>query len=79
MQRWLQKYYRMVTEKRHIAKAITWRLIATSITFLLLFIFTENATMASKITIFSIVIKTTLYYCHERLWYKTKWGIKNGY
>ena len=69
----------MVSKKRHIAKAVTWRVLATSVTFSLLFIFTENVTIASKITIFSMVIKTILYYCHERLWYKTKWGVKNGH
>ena len=69
----------MVSKKRHIAKALTWRLMATSVTFLLLFLFTENFIIASKVTFFSMFIKTMLYYCHERLWYKTKWGVKDGY
>ena len=53
--------------------------MATSVTFLLLFLFTENVIIASKVTFFSMFVKTMLYYCHERLWYKTKWGVKDGY
>ncbi|PTM02810.1 MAG: hypothetical protein DA407_14790 [Bacteroidetes bacterium] len=60
------------SHKRHIAKAITWRLIGTIDTIILSWIISGNPVFGLKIGALEVVSKTTLYYFHERIWYKTK-------
>ena len=71
----------MGTRKRHIAKTITWRLIATGTTFLLtLFFFREdpNATeKASWLAAAEASIKMLIYYFHERFWFNLKLKVKS--
>ena len=56
--------------KRHILKSITWRIIASGITFFVAWIITGKAEVAINIGIIEIVIKTIVYYAHERFWFK---------
>lgn len=68
----------IVQKKRHIAKAITWRLVGTLDTwlisyFLVLFGKEHNndaSEIASYIAGLELISKTLLYYLHERIWYK---------
>ncbi|MEO1253919.1 MAG: DUF2061 domain-containing protein [Bacteroidota bacterium] len=68
----------MKSRKRHIAKTITWRIIATGTTFVLAMIFfrhDEDATQkASWVALIETILKMILYYYHERIWfnYQTK-------
>ncbi|MEP0985015.1 DUF2061 domain-containing protein [Ekhidna sp.] len=68
-------------QKRHIAKTITWRIIATGTTFILTMIFFRedpNATeKASWVALIETVLKMILYYYHERAWFSTKLQIKS--
>jgi len=66
-----------VTYKRHIAKTITWRLVGTIDTILLTWIITGNPLTGFKIGGVELISKMILYYAHERIWYKSKFGIKN--
>jgi uncharacterized membrane protein len=66
-----------VTKKRHIAKTITWRLVGTIDTILLTWIITGNPLTGFKIGGVELISKMILYYAHERIWYKSKFGIKN--
>ncbi|HEY9114368.1 MAG TPA: DUF2061 domain-containing protein [Bacteroidales bacterium] len=68
---------------RSVAKAISWRLIASGATFIISFtIFTQATQTAfgeilgavSLITAIDIVAKLILYYLHERLWTNITWG-----
>ncbi|WP_425391442.1 DUF2061 domain-containing protein [Ekhidna sp.] len=72
----------MDSRKRHIAKTITWRIIATGTTFLLtIFFFREdpNATAkASWVALIETIFKMALYYYHERIWFKTKLQIRSS-
>ena len=69
-----------VTAKRHLAKTITWRIIASGTTFLLAYFFFEEDPNALKkaggVAVAESVIKMALYYFHERAWYKSNFGIK---
>ena len=67
----------MIERKRHLAKAVTWRFIATTTTFLIAFVVSDDITLGASIATADVIIKTVLYYWHERTWYKTKWGTKN--
>ena len=66
----------MVNRKRHIAKALTWRLVGTLDTMIISWIITGNALIGISIGIVEVISKTVLYYFHERLWYKfSKFGV----
>lgn len=64
---------------RSMIKAITWRVFATLVTILLVFIFTKEPIISLEIGFTEIVIKLVLYYFHERIWiliqskYLRKW------
>jgi len=55
---------------RHLYKTVTWRILATTDTFLLAFILTGTFEVASAIAMLEIMTKTVLYYIHERVWFK---------
>jgi|TARA_B110000908_G_scaffold56121_1_gene68347 uncharacterized membrane protein len=57
--------------KRHIAKTLSWRLIGTLDTMLLSWLISGDLSVGLKIGAFEIVTKMTLYYFHERLWFKS--------
>ena len=71
-----------VERKRHIAKAITWRIIGTIDTWLISYILVyyigdtpEKATeAASYIAGLELITKTILYYFHERTWCRLSFG-----
>ena len=71
-----------VTRKRHIAKTITWRIIASGTTFILAMLFFKDdpnaATKATGIAVAESVLKMVLYYFHERFWYKSNFGIDDN-
>ena len=67
-----------VTRSRSIAKALTWRVIATLTTASLAYIFTGEIDTAIKVGAFDVVIKLAFYYLHERGWGMVEWGISNG-
>ena len=54
---------------RHIAKAITWRLIGTLDTVLLSWLITGSGVTGLKIGFAEVVTKMLLYYFHERAWF----------
>ena len=68
---------------RSIMKAISWRIIASSTTFLITFVifrrysdktFNEVLETATFITTIDVVAKLAFYYLHERLWTNISWG-----
>lgn len=59
---------------RHIAKALTWRVVASGTTFLLAyFFFRDDPNAGEKATIVALVeggLKLLFYYLHERFWFQ---------
>jgi uncharacterized membrane protein len=55
---------------RHIAKTMTWRLVASITTFSLVYLFTGDINKATWLMASEIVLKLLLYYAHERAWFK---------
>jgi uncharacterized membrane protein len=62
------------SQHRHIAKTVTWRLIGSTDTFILGWIFTGNPLTGLKISLTELFTKMILYYFHERVWYKIDYG-----
>lgn len=64
----------MATRKRTIAKSITWRIIASSITFAVSWLVTGHIGVASGIAVVDALVKMVAYYGHERAWLRVTWG-----
>jgi len=68
-----------ISAKRHFAKTVTWRIIASGTTFILAWYFFRHdplvAEKATGIAIAETIIKMALYYGHERVWYKVNFGV----
>lgn len=54
--------------RRAIAKTVTWRVVATVVTGVVVYLFTGEFAEASKATLVAAVVLTILYYFHEEFW-----------
>lgn len=68
---------------RSLAKAVSWRLIASLTTFLITFVifrqrisgpYKEILEASGLVLLFDVLIKIVIYYFHERLWTNITWG-----
>ncbi|MHC4237661.1 MAG: DUF2061 domain-containing protein [Planctomycetota bacterium] len=64
----------METHFRSILKAISWRFIATLITFFTAWYMTGTFDVAMKIGLLDTLIKMGAYYGHERGWNNLSFG-----
>jgi len=64
-----------LSRKRHILKTITWRIVGTVDTILLGWVISGDATIGLTVGGFELFTKMILYYLHERIWYKTDFGV----
>ena len=60
---------------RHLLKTITWRIIGTLDTIILGWIISGEAVIGITVGGFELITKMILYYLHERIWYKTTFGL----
>ncbi len=60
------------SRKRHIAKAVTWRIVGTIDTILLSWFISGNPLTGLKIGATEVITKMFLYYFHERLWFNSE-------
>lgn len=58
------------SRKRHIAKAITWRIVGTLDTIILSWIISGDPLIGLKIGFAEVITKMALYYFHERIWFR---------
>lgn len=59
---------------RSFAKAISWRIVATLTTMLLVFAFTGSLIISGGVGIAELVVKILVYYLHERIWNMVDFG-----
>lgn len=59
---------------RSFAKAISWRIVATLTTMLLVFAFTGSLMISGGVGIAELVVKILVYYLHERVWNMVDFG-----
>tara|TARA_Y100001938_G_C7723206_1_gene250986 strand:- start:192 stop:401 length:210 start_codon:yes stop_codon:yes gene_type:complete len=67
-----------VTKLRSILKAISWRIVGTLDTMALGWIITGSPLMGLKIGALELFTKFILYYFHERIWLRFKFGTENN-
>lgn len=59
---------------RSLAKGITFRILASCVTALLFFAFTNDHTLALGFGALDFLVKLALYYAHERAWLRVPEG-----
>ncbi|MEM2994684.1 MAG: DUF2061 domain-containing protein [Candidatus Bathyarchaeia archaeon] len=53
---------------RSFAKAVSWRIVATLTTVVLVVAFSRDWELGGIVGIAELVAKTVIYYLHERMW-----------
>jgi adenylylsulfate kinase len=64
------------TNRRSIVKGISWRIVATSTTILIVYLFFGRLDLAIAAGMLETVAKVALYWAHERAWFRIRWGRK---
>lgn len=64
------------TNKRYIIKGITWRILATVTTMIIIYLFFGNIELAIAAGFLETILKIILYWWHEKIWDKLKLGKK---
>ena len=60
--------------KRSALKTVSWRIIATSTTMFLVYIFTGKLELTVGVGISDVVLKMMFYFLHERVWNRITFG-----
>jgi len=64
------------TNIRSIVKGISWRFVATTTTIIIVYVFFGRLDLAIAAGILETILKVALYWAHERVWHKIRWGRK---
>jgi adenylylsulfate kinase len=64
------------TNIRSIAKGVSWRFVATSTTMIIVYLFFGNLELAIATGLMETVAKIALYWGHEKIWQRVRWGRK---
>lgn len=62
------------TVARSTVKTITYRILGSMVTFVLSYIFTGHVIISASISATEFLVKPLMYWIHERVWNKIKWG-----
>ena len=64
----------MEGRKRSVLKALSWRVIATITTMSIVFAYTNEFALTLGVGAIEVFSKMLLYYGHERIWARIRWG-----
>ena len=59
---------------RSLVKAVSWRITGSIDTFILSWLITGNVKVAGTISAVEVLTKILLFYTHERIWARIRWG-----
>lgn len=65
--------------KRNIVKTISWNIIGSLDTIILIWIVTGKLNLGAELGLIEFLTKMLLYYTHERFWQKTRFGLPSKY
>lgn len=60
---------------RSLVKGVTWRIIASTTTMVLVYVFTGDLAIVASVGVVDVTAKIFFYYVHERVWGVVPWGI----
>lgn len=67
-----------VERKRHVAKAVSYRLLGSVQTVIIGYVLTGSFYISSIAGGVELIVKPMIYYIHERIWYRwIKFGLTN--
>ncbi len=64
------------SNRRHLLKTITWRILGTLDTMVIAWVVTGNPVTGLQIGLAEVLTKMGLYFLHEKAWYKTDFGLE---
>ena len=64
----------MDTHFRSVMKGISWRVLATMVTTIVVYLYSGELVAAAIVGSFDALAKIVLYWGHERLWQRITWG-----
>ena len=64
------------TNKRSLVKGVSWRVVATTTTIAIVYLFFDRLDLAIAAGVVETLLKVGLYWAHERVWFKINWGRK---
>ena len=63
--------------KRHIAKTVSYRILSTTVGFLIMWVISGSIKIGAAFGVAELILKPFIYFLHERFWYKwIKYGLK---
>ncbi|MBI1892836.1 MAG: DUF2061 domain-containing protein [Candidatus Rokubacteria bacterium] len=62
------------THIRSVVKGVSWRIVGTLDTMLLVFLFSGNVSLAAIVGSTEAITKVILFWAHERAWQRIGWG-----
>jgi uncharacterized membrane protein len=68
--------WRRASRRRAAVMAVTWRTVGSADTFLLSWLVTGKAHQAAVIATAEALTKIGLFYGHERIWRRIRWGLR---
>ncbi len=63
------------SHRRSIAKGITWRIVASVTTMVVVFVITGDLALMASVGFVDVTFKILFYYLHERFWGRVHWGL----
>lgn len=63
-----------VTRSRSFVKSWTYRVFGTITSFVVVYAITGEGSLATLVAMWETILKIGVYYWHERIWDKIKWG-----
>ena len=70
----LSKAILMETRARSIAKAVSYRVLGSATTALIVFVLTNKPTLSIGAGAMDVVLKIGAYFIHERIWDRINYG-----
>lgn len=67
----------MDSSRRSLVKTISWRITGSGATFAISYAVIGDFNISSTIALIQLTFNTVLYFVHERIWNKVKWGQMN--
>lgn len=64
------------SSKRHIYKTFSWRFLGTADTIAIGWLISGDPFIGLQIGLAEVITKMILYFIHEKVWYKFKFGLK---
>ena len=63
-----------VTKARSFTKSLSYRIFGTFSSWAVVYVITGKGSLAALVAFWETVVKVFIYYYHERVWNKIRWG-----